>query len=125
MSRLTARLGGVAIVATLAGALLVPAGSVLADHEDDCQLAFVSGNYTVITGSGTIRGTNGDDLIIGSAGPDNIRAGNGNDVVCARGGADTIDGGNGDDNLIGDRGDTDPGPDEVLGTDDDFRVLDP
>ena len=77
----------------------------------------------VMSSAGTVRGTDGADVIIGSAGPDVIRSGGGRDVVCAgagkdrvhsqggddvvRGGdgADTLSGGNWRDSLLGGDGD--------------------
>lgn len=76
-----------------------------------------------VTGSGTIAGTRGDDVICGSDGADSIRAKGGDDVVYAgagnddvkagpgeddvfgEAGADRIRGNSGDDTLFGDRGD--------------------
>jgi len=92
-------------------------------HERTCIDAINSRNFNIIKGSCTIRGTNGNDVIIGSAGDDNISASNGNDVVCARGGNDRIDGGNGNDDRLGDRGGADPGPDGMIGTADDVDLL--
>lgn len=89
----------------------------------------------------TVAGTAGDDLLIGTTGPDVIHAGDGDDVVEGRGGDDTICGGRGDDvvkggngddiviggehadELIGGAGDDHlvggPGPDRLLGVDGD------
>lgn len=108
----------IALVAVILG-LSFSAGTVLADHEDDCRVAIASGDYNVITGqSGNIQGTSGDDVIIGSEGNDTINAGGGDDVVCARGGSDFIDGGSGNDILIGDRDDGIAGdPDMNAGSD--------
>jgi Ca2+-binding RTX toxin-like protein len=49
--------------------------------------------------------TGGDDVILGTPGPDNINAGGGNDTVCGGGGGDTIDGGTGNDLIFGGDGD--------------------
>src|SRR3990172_5076812 len=49
----------------------------------------------IVTGSGTINGTNGNDLILGSAG---------NDSLTGRAGADILLGGDGNDNLLGNGG---------------------
>lgn len=97
------KLSLVPALAALAAVLVFPPTGVAA-HEGTCANAIASGNYNVIvaTTPGTITGTDGDDVIIGSSGADTINAGNGNDVVCGRGGADTIDGGNGNDLLLGD-----------------------
>lgn len=53
-----------------------------------------------INGSGTIAGTNGDDVICGSAGDDDIDTGNGNDKVYAGAGDDNVMSGNGDDIIL-------------------------
>lgn len=58
-------------------------------------------NYIVITGSGAIHGTDGNDLITGSAGKDTIHAGAGNDCIVGNGGADQIFGDDGFDVCIG------------------------
>lgn len=49
----------------------------------------------------TIRGTAGDDELVGTFGPDVIRAGRGADVVVADSGVDRICGGRGHDTLFG------------------------
>ncbi|HYF26495.1 MAG TPA: calcium-binding protein [Baekduia sp.] len=91
----------VPVVALLGVGLTLPATSV-GGHEPTCATALSSGAYNVIHGAGAIVGTNGNDVIIGSAGADSVAAGNGDDVVCGLGGADSIDGGNGADLLLGD-----------------------
>lgn len=53
-------------------------------------------NGFLATTNGLI-GTPGDDVIIGTGGPDIIDGGDGNDVICGRGGADIITGGSGND----------------------------
>lgn len=58
----------------------------------------------IITGSGTITGTPGNDLIVGSPGADIIQGLGGNDCIVGRGGADTLDGGSGGDVCIGEGG---------------------
>lgn len=113
----------VAALAVAGGGAAIAPQSALAVHESICINAINSGMYNVITGSGTIRGTNADDVIIGSEGPDDIRGGNGNDVICGRGGGDYIDGGNGNDDLLGDRGGAEPGVDGVIGTGDEEDLL--
>lgn len=59
----------------------------------------------LITGSGTITGTEGNDLIFGSAGADEIYGLGGNDCIVGGGGDDMLDGGNGNDVCIGGAGD--------------------
>jgi hypothetical protein len=59
---------------------------------------------TLITGSGTITGTEGNDLIFGSPGADDINGLGGNDCILGGGGDDIIDGGDGNDVCIGGSG---------------------
>src|SRR3954454_18070870 len=60
--------------------------------------------YVTITGTGTITGTPGNDVIAGSNAADTINGLGGNDVICGRGGSDKIDGGDGGDRIAGDTG---------------------
>ena len=55
----------------------------------------------VMTEPGAIRGTSGDDVIVGTAGDDIIDAGSGNDTVCGEGGNDVIRTGDGNDQMWG------------------------
>ncbi len=55
----------------------------------------------IISGSGTITGTSGNDLILGGPGNDTINGMGGNDCILGGGGNDTIDGGDGTDVCIG------------------------
>jgi Ca2+-binding RTX toxin-like protein len=48
--------------------------------------------------------TEGDDVIVGTAGANSIDGGGGNDVICGGGGADTLKGGVGNDRLYGEGG---------------------
>jgi Ca2+-binding RTX toxin-like protein len=50
-------------------------------------------------------GTNGDDIIYGTSGPDQIFGGNGNDIIYGNDGNDDIRGGNGKDTIYGEGGD--------------------
>ena len=45
--------------------------------------------------------TSGDDVILGTAGPDTIDGGGGNDTICGLAGIDIINGGPGDDRIFG------------------------
>lgn len=56
---------------------------------------------SLITGSGTITGTEGNDLILGSFGADTIDGIGGNDCILGGGGDDMITGGDGTDVCIG------------------------
>jgi Ca2+-binding RTX toxin-like protein len=55
----------------------------------------------IISGSGTITGTSGNDLILGGPGNDTINGMGGDDCILGGGGNDTIDGGDGTDVCIG------------------------
>ncbi len=55
----------------------------------------------LVTGSGTMTGTAGNDLIIASSGADVIDGAGGNDCILGGGGADTITGGDGNDVCLG------------------------
>jgi Ca2+-binding RTX toxin-like protein len=55
----------------------------------------------IMTEPGAIRGTSGDDVIVGTAGDDIIDAGSGNDTVCGEGGNDVIRTGDGNDQMWG------------------------
>lgn len=57
-----------------------------------------------ISGSGTIAGTDGDDVICGSDGADDISTGAGNDTVRAGGDDDTVKTGAGSDVVFGEQG---------------------
>lgn len=58
---------------------------------------------TVDIGAGDLP-TSGNDVILGTPGPDSIMAGGGSDTVCGLGGADFISGGDGADTIFGDGG---------------------
>ncbi len=55
----------------------------------------------IMTEPGAIRGTSGDDVIVGTAGDDIIDAGSGNDTICGEGGNDVIRAGDGNDQMWG------------------------
>jgi Ca2+-binding RTX toxin-like protein len=55
----------------------------------------------LVTGSGALTGTEGNDLIIASSGADVIDGAGGNDCILGGGGADTITGGDGNDVCLG------------------------
>lgn len=67
----------------------------------------------------TIVGTEGDDVLFGTPGPDVIVGGDGNDVIRARGGDDFVCGGDGDDTIYGAVGadylDGEAGDDKISG----------
>ena len=74
-------------------------GTIFTDDGAQC-----AGRYPTKTGSGTINGTAGDDVIVGSGSADTINGQGGNDVICGRGGNDIINGGAGEDVLVGEAG---------------------
>ena len=54
--------------------------------------------------TGTLRGTNGNDVIVGTDANDSINGARGNDVICGGAGRDTLRGAQGRDQLFGERG---------------------
>ena len=54
---------------------------------------------------GTLRGTDGPDVIVGTDAKDKVEAGGGDDLVCGLGGDDDLKGERGDDTLLGGAGD--------------------
>ncbi|WP_313086131.1 retention module-containing protein [Pseudomonas sp.] len=60
---------------------------------------------TPITGSGTLNGTSGDDVILGSNAADTLSGKSGDDHLEGKGGTDTLYGNDGNDVLIGGAGD--------------------
>jgi hypothetical protein len=67
--------------------------------------SIAAGLTSVIVGSGTIDGNNGNSLILGSAANDLVRARQGNDCVVGGAGDDDLRGNQGDDVLVGGPGD--------------------
>ncbi len=68
---------------------------------------------------GSVLGTVGDDVIVGTVGVDDIDGLGGNDLICALAGADTIDAGEGNDTVFAGEGadgvDAGDGDDKILG----------
>jgi Ca2+-binding RTX toxin-like protein len=62
---------------------------------------YCDGHLATIVGAGTIVGTAGNDVIVGSSGIDNIQGGNGDDIICGMGGDDMLRGGWGNDRIFG------------------------
>ncbi|MGH9893021.1 MAG: calcium-binding protein [bacterium] len=54
--------------------------------------------------TGTLRGTNDDDVIVGTDANDSINGAGGNDIICGGAGRDTLRGGQGNDRLFGESG---------------------
>jgi len=69
--------------------------------------SIAAGLTSLIVGSGTIDGNNGNSLILGSAGADLIRARQGNDCAVGGGGDDELRGNQGTDVLVGGPGNDD------------------
>ncbi len=59
---------------------------------------------TIVSGSGDIAGTTGNDLILGSTAAQRIRADSGNDCIVGGGGDDRLEGDDGTDVCIGGNG---------------------
>ena len=129
-----------AVVVTLLGQDILVLGEATADFTGSpCAQAqeppptdFCNDVAATVTGSGTIIGTPGDDVIVGSDGDDTIFGLGGNDVICAGDGNDTVFaglgddqvfGGGGNDTIVGDFGDDelhgDAGNDRLLGNEGD------
>jgi Ca2+-binding RTX toxin-like protein len=77
------------------------------------------GRPAFIASSGTIAGTDGDDVIVASDGVDTIDGAGGNDLICAGAGNDVVRGGAGNDRVLGGSGNDTiydgAGADTVLG----------
>ncbi|MBU2260183.1 hypothetical protein KKC44_06315, partial [Patescibacteria group bacterium] len=72
---------------------------------------------------GSLRGTNNNDVMVGTNGADEIDGRGGNDIICGRGGDDEIEGGAGNDIIYGEAGNDsiegDDGLDLIFGNDGD------
>jgi Ca2+-binding RTX toxin-like protein len=101
----------------------------------DASADLCFGQPATITGSGTVNGTPGDDVIITGNGNDTVDGLGGNDRICTRGGDDharggtgndQINSGNGNDNTGGQAGNdlvqSTGGNDDLQGGDGDDRV---
>lgn len=64
----------------------------------------VGGAWSTVRAVESASGTDGDDRIYGSAGPNRLGGGGGDDTIYGRGGADLLLGGPGDDELVGQAG---------------------
>ena len=112
-SRLLGLLATVAVTAATTGLLAsnsVPATrlgrvSIAITANDLKPAECASVNVTnIVTGSGVLTGTSGNDLVLGSSGIDLIDAGAGDDCAVGGSGLDTIAGGLGTDVCIGNNG---------------------
>jgi Ca2+-binding RTX toxin-like protein len=101
---------GVSVVSAFAAGMSMPAAnvgqqSILVTAEDikpaACGAIFLT---NIVSGSGVLTGTAGNDLIIGSAGADLIDGLGGNDCILGGGGVDTLTGNEGNDMCLGGSG---------------------
>ena len=97
----------ISVRSAFAAAISVPASSVgqqavRVTAEDIKPAACGSLHLTnIVSGSGTLSGTAGNDLIIGSAGADTVDGLGGNDCILGGGGDDSLTGNEGNDVCLG------------------------
>ena len=103
------------VLATALGLFAVLAGTAQPSRAADTALTCF-GRQATIKGSGTIIGTEEDDVIVGSLGNDSIGGLGGSDRICGLGVDDFMSGGLGDDRV-----DAGPGIDRAGG---DFGTVD-
>ncbi|HSQ38369.1 MAG TPA: hypothetical protein VLS92_10800, partial [Acidimicrobiia bacterium] len=92
------------MLVVLVGALAPTAGSLAspaAGADPAARAPMCLGLEATIVGAGVIKGTAGDDVIVGSGGNDTIKGLAGHDRICGGGGNDTIVGGMGRDQVQG------------------------
>jgi hypothetical protein len=100
----------VSVVSAFAAGMSVPVSNVgqqsVPVTAEDVKPAACNALYltTIISGSGTLTGTTGNDLIIGSAGADLIDGMEGNDCILGGGGDDSLIGNTGNDVCLGGTG---------------------
>lgn len=93
------RLKAAGLALALVGALVATAPNVSAEGALTCGGQEVT---ILVEESGILTvGTDGDDVIFGSLGPDAINGGAGNDTICGHSGDDILIGGPGDDRIEG------------------------
>jgi len=91
------------------------ANTIPSTRLDDRGLSFNINNFkrgacaglsltTLVTGSGTLTGTPGNDLILGSSSADTIDGMGGDDCIVSGGGDDSLTGNDGTDVCLGDAG---------------------
>jgi Ca2+-binding RTX toxin-like protein len=108
---------GTLIIMTLTSAIAA-ANTVADSGADDTSRAITPNDLkppecasisvtNLVVGSGTLNGSNANDLILGSSGADSANAKQGDDCVVTGDGDDTLKGGNDDDILLGGGGDDD------------------
>jgi len=97
----------VSITSAFAAGISVPASNIgqrsMPVTAEDIKPAACAGLYltNIVSGSGALTGTAGNDLIIGSAGTDTIDGLGGDDCILAGSGDDLITGSDGTDICIG------------------------
>lgn len=123
MRRRGMALAGAAVFALSGMGLSSPAGATDSTPLEDCfgsPLVLGSAIAVPANSTGWTNGTSGDDVIIGTDGPDLIDGKGGNDRICGGGGDDEIHGNSGDDMIKGEGG-----ADEIHGNGDvDFLLGD-
>jgi hypothetical protein len=100
----------VSVVSAFAAGMSVPVSNVgqqsVPVTAEDIKPAACNALYltNIVSGSGTLSGTAGNDLIIGSASTDFIDGLGGNDCILGGGGDDSLTGNEGDDICLGGTG---------------------
>ena len=100
----------VSVVSAFAAGINVPASNVGQQSApvtaEDIKPAACDGLYltNIVSGSGAVTGTTGNDLIIGSAGTDTIDGDGGDDCILGSGGDDSLTGSEGNDVCLGGTG---------------------
>ena len=93
---------------------------------EDTVLEAASGFIDGTDGDDVLLGSAEDDLIIGLGGDDQLIGGDGDDILLGDEGDDDLDGGDGEDTLLGDLGDDDldggAGDDELIGEEGNDRL---
>ncbi len=97
-----------AFVVTDSGWLINPythlIDNIVYENETIGNVATCDGKPATITGSGTVTGTPGDDVIVTGGGSDTINGLGGNDTICSGTGNDIVNGGDGNDTILGGSG---------------------
>ena len=118
-------MAGVAAFALSGLGMADPAGADWVPNEmeplEDCfgaPLPWLTAIYVPANSTGWTNGTAGDDVIIGTDGPELINGNGGNDTICAGRGDDWIVGNSGDDMIKGEGG-----ADTIYGNDDNDFII--
>lgn len=121
MRRSSAAIVGVAALAMAGLPGGGPAGATEFEQLTDCfgaPLGVFTAIYVPANSTGWTNGTSGDDVIIGTDGPELINGMGGDDTICAGRGDDWIVGNSGDDMIKGEGGD-----DTIYGNDDEDFII--